>query len=34
MGILYFGDPAGALALLDRGLSLSGVVHGRRGGKA
>ena len=33
MSILYFGDPAGALALLDRGLSLSGVVHGRRGGK-
>ena len=33
MSILYLGDPAGALALLDRGLSLSGVVHGRRGGK-
>lgn len=31
-GILYFGDPRGALALLDRGAPLVGVVHGRRGG--
>jgi methionyl-tRNA formyltransferase len=30
--ILYFGDPRGALALLDRGAPLCGVVHGRRGG--
>jgi hypothetical protein len=30
--ILYFGDPAGGNALLDRGLTLVGVVHGRRGG--
>ncbi len=30
--VLYFGDPQGALALLDRGLPLVGVVHGRRGG--
>lgn len=32
MSVLYFGDPRGALALLDRGVSISGVVHGRRGG--
>lgn len=31
-GVLYFGDPRGALALLDRGLRLVGLVHGRRGG--
>ena len=31
-GVLYFGDPAGALALLDRGVALCGIVHGRRGG--
>ena len=31
-GALYFGDPRGALALLERGLPLVGVVHGRRGG--
>ena len=31
-GVLYFGDPRGALALLDRGLDVRGVVHGRRGG--
>jgi methionyl-tRNA formyltransferase len=31
-GVLYFGDPQGALALLDRGVRLVGVVHGRRGG--
>ncbi len=30
--VLYFGDPRGALALLDRGVALVGVVHGRRGG--
>lgn len=30
--ILYFGDPQGAHALLDRGLPVAGVVHGRRGG--
>ncbi|MCB9526183.1 MAG: hypothetical protein H6702_22790 [Myxococcales bacterium] len=30
--ILYFGDPQGALALLDRGVPLVGVVHGRPGG--
>ncbi len=30
--VLYFGDPRGALALLGRGLTLCGVVHGRRGG--
>ena len=30
--VLYFGDPRGALALLDRGIPLCGVVHGRRGG--
>lgn len=30
--ILYFGDPNGALYLLEEGLRLSGVVHGRRGG--
>ncbi len=32
MKILYFGDPAGGNALLDRGLDLVGVIHGRRGG--
>lgn len=31
-GVLYFGDPQGALCLLDRGVSLVGIVHGRRGG--
>lgn len=31
-GVLYFGDPRGALALLDRGVRLVGLVHGRRGG--
>jgi methionyl-tRNA formyltransferase len=30
--VLYFGDPRGALALLDRGVTPAGVVHGRRGG--
>ena len=30
--VLYFGDPQGALALLERGVHLAGVVHGRRGG--
>jgi methionyl-tRNA formyltransferase len=30
--VLYFGDPRGALALLDRAVPLVGVVHGRRGG--
>ncbi len=30
--VLYFGDPQGALALLERGIDLCGVVHGRRGG--
>ena len=33
MSVLYFGDPAGALALMDRGVRLCGVVHGRRGGR-
>ena len=33
MSVLYFGDPAGALALLDLGVPLVGVVHGRRGGR-
>jgi methionyl-tRNA formyltransferase len=32
MNILFFGDPAGGNALLDAGLTLVGVVHGRRGG--
>lgn len=32
MTVLYFGDPRGALALLDRGVTLTGMVHGRRGG--
>ncbi|MCA9538412.1 MAG: hypothetical protein KC620_05960 [Myxococcales bacterium] len=32
MRVLYFGDPRGALALLERGATLVGVVHGRRGG--
>jgi methionyl-tRNA formyltransferase len=32
MRILYFGDPAGGLALIDHGLTPVGVVHGRRGG--
>ncbi len=32
MSVLYFGDPLGALALLDRGVRLVGVVHGRPGG--
>ncbi len=32
MPALYFGDPQGALALLDRGVPVCGVVHGRRGG--
>ncbi len=31
--ILYLGDPEGALALLDRGLTLCGLVHGRPGGR-
>lgn len=31
-GVLYFGDPRGALNLLARGVKLAGVVHGRRGG--
>jgi methionyl-tRNA formyltransferase len=31
-GVLYFGDPRGALALLARGVELVGLVHGRRGG--
>ncbi|MEZ4464338.1 MAG: formyltransferase family protein [bacterium] len=30
--VLYFGDPRGGLALLARGVTLVGVVHGRRGG--
>ncbi|MBU0551142.1 methionyl-tRNA formyltransferase [Myxococcota bacterium] len=33
MSVLYFGDPEGALALLDAGVSLCGVVHGRPGGR-
>ena len=33
MNVLYFGDPAGALAVLDRGIDLVGVVHGRPGGR-
>ena len=33
MRILYFGDPAGGLTLLERGLTPVGVVHGRAGGK-
>lgn len=32
MKVLYFGDPRGALALLDRGITPVGLVHGRRGG--
>lgn len=32
MSVLYFGDPLGAHALLDRGVTLVGVVHGRPGG--
>lgn len=32
MSVLYFGDPRGALALLDRGITPVGVVHGRTGG--
>lgn len=32
MRILYFGDPRGALALMDRGVTPVGLVHGRRGG--
>ena len=32
MKILYFGDPAGGLALLERDLDVVGVVHGRAGG--
>ena len=32
MAVLYFGDPQGALALLERGVPVCGVVHGRRGG--
>ncbi len=32
MRILYFGDPAGGNALLQRGLEIVGVVHGQRGG--
>ena len=32
MSVLYFGDPRGALALLDLEVALVGVVHGRRGG--
>lgn len=32
MAALYFGDPQGALALLERGVPVCGVVHGRRGG--
>jgi methionyl-tRNA formyltransferase len=30
--VLYFGDPRGASHLLDLGVTLCGVVHGRRGG--
>ena len=30
--VLYFGDPQGGLALLESGIDLVGVVHGRRGG--
>ncbi|MEE2755667.1 MAG: methionyl-tRNA formyltransferase [Myxococcota bacterium] len=33
MRLLYFGDPAGAIELLDRELNLVGMVHGRRGGR-
>ena len=29
--VLYFGDPQGGLALLDPGVELVGVLHGRRG---
>ncbi len=32
MRLLYFGDPAGALELLNRDLQIVGMVHGRRGG--
>lgn len=32
MRVLYFGDPQGGLALLAKGVTLAGVVHGRRGG--
>ncbi len=32
MSVLYFGDPQGALCLLDSGVELLAVVHGRRGG--
>ena len=31
--ILYLGDPAGGLALLERQLNVVGVIHGRRGGR-
>lgn len=33
MSVLYFGDPEGALALLDEGITLCGIVHGRSGGR-
>ncbi|MBV71728.1 MAG: hypothetical protein CMH52_10345 [Myxococcales bacterium] len=33
MRLLYFGDPAGAIELLERDLGLVGIVHGRRGGR-
>lgn len=32
-GVLYLGDPRGALALLSRGVPLCGLIHGRRGGE-
>lgn len=32
MSVLYFGDPRGALALIERGVMPAGIVHGRRGG--
>ncbi|MEE2788163.1 MAG: formyltransferase family protein [Myxococcota bacterium] len=33
MSVLFFGDPAGALALIERGVQLVGLVHGRPGGR-
>lgn len=32
-GVLYFGDPRGALALLERQVKVCGIVHGRKGGE-
>ena len=33
MSVLFFGDPAGALALVERQIPLVGLVHGRPGGR-